>query len=517
MRLHNAWKGVLLVATVSLIGCGDDEAPRLAKVTVTCGPAPVSAGRTANCTASAQDQDGKPFTVSRYQWSSSDETIAKVDAEGLASAFKQGAVSIKASATEGDSTQEGTFSLTIGAPQATVHQGIISSNQTWRASDNPHLVKGAVFVMGSANPVLTLEEGTEVRFEDGAQLIIGDDTDGPGVLRAEGSPSAPILLTAASANPQPGYWQGISVTGQSAQGTVLSNVTIEYAGGIPANSGELEDLFKSLAAGLRVTGGSDAPDNLRPVTVEDVIIQKSQNHGVLLMGAGFKSDSSRLTVRDTAGVAVRASANEVGTLPEDSTLSGNTPNAVQVLEGAVETTQTWPNLGVPYQLTTTLDIGLSIGLLVASTSSPTLTLSPGTELQMPAKSYISVGTRDESGNLVHGKLKAQGTAQAPIRFVPASASPTKGFWSGLFFHGPYGSTLEYATVTHAGLPLFDTLGGGNINVFADLGFFVSNSTLSDSAGCGVAVDVSSGIIADFTAPAIGNVFTNNDGEAQCRK
>ncbi|WP_224369840.1 Ig-like domain-containing protein [Hyalangium versicolor] len=517
MRLHNAWKGVWLASTLSLFGCGDDEPPRLTKVTVTCSPAPVPAGRTAKCSASAQDQDGKPFPAYNYHWSSSDEAIALVDEDGQVSTFKPGTVNIKASATEGDSTQEGTFSLTASAAQSTVHQGVISSNQTWRASENPHLVKGTVTVKGSTNPVLTLEEGTLVRFEQGAQLIIGDDNDGAGTLHAEGSPFAPILLTADSDSPQPGYWQGISVTGQAAQGTVLSNVTIEYAGGVIPNAGDLEDLLKTLAAGLRVTGGDDETGTLRPVTVRDVTIQKSQNHGVLLTGAGLKNDSARLTVLDTAGVAVRATANEVGTLPDDSSLQGNTTNAVQILEGPVTTSQTWPNLGVPYQLITTLDLGLAIGLTVASPSAPTLTLSPGTEFQMPAEGYISIGAQDENGALVPGKLKAEGSAQAPIRFVPASASPTKGFWSGLFFYGPSGSALDYVTVTHAGLPLYGFMGGGNINVFSSMGFFVNHSTLSDSSGCGVAIDVSSGLVVDLSMPSLGNVFTNNDGEAQCKK
>ncbi|WP_224365595.1 hypothetical protein [Hyalangium versicolor] len=400
-------------------------------------------------------------------------------------------------------------------PSPSVHQGLISSNQLWRASDNPHVVRGLVNVRGDSNPVLTLEEGVVVRFERDAALLIGDETEEVGALRAVGSSSAPILFTADSDNPQPGYWGGIHMLGKSAAGTVLSHATIEYAGGLLTLSSEPEETLKRTAAGLRVIGDVDARAPVRSVTVQDVIVQKSQNQGVVLVGAGFTEDSHRLTVRDTMGVAVKASTNEVGTLPGDSALGNNSTNAVQVFLGSVTTTQTWPNLGVPYQFVDETGLGVPIGLVVGSASSPTLTLSAGIEFQMPAESFILIGTKDENENPLPGKLKAQGTAQAPIRFVPASASPTKGFWSGLFFQGPAGSSLDYVTVTHAGLPLFGALGRGNINVLTDMGFFVTHSTLSDSSGCGIAVVSYSASIADFTASAVENVFTNNDGEAQC--
>lgn len=73
-------------------GCGDPPGP--GTITVTCDPASVAVGRTTQCSASARDQDGQPLTVSHYSWTSSDEAIAKVSAEGAVSTFAEGTVTL---------------------------------------------------------------------------------------------------------------------------------------------------------------------------------------------------------------------------------------------------------------------------------------------------------------------------------------------------------------------------------------------------------------------------------------
>ncbi|MFP2904432.1 hypothetical protein ACLESD_05120 [Pyxidicoccus sp. 3LFB2] len=396
----------------------------------------------------------------------------------------------------------------------TVHRGLISADETWRASDNPHVVRGMVLVTGATKPVLTVEAGVEVRFENGAGLLIGDALEGPGELRAEGTSTAPILMTADSDAPKPGDWLGLAIQGQASGTSRLAHVTIEYAGGIPAVEGEGEALLRATAAGLRVlvTDYESAPP--RSLQVEDVTVRKSEHHGVLMMGAGLTSDSHRLSSVDNAGVALKVTANEVGTLPWDSTVQGNTINALHVISGDVITTQTWPDLGVPYQVASIFGEGPYF-LRVGSAASPTLTLRPGTELRMPAESFIMVGFDEGEGNIVPGTLKAQGTGPAPIRFVPATATATKGYWSGLFFNGPSGSALDYVTVTHGGRLLYGVLGGGNVNVYSELGSFMTHSRVSDSAGCGVVSRPAQGALPDLTQPTLGNDFAGNEGEAQC--
>ena len=76
-----------LSTALLLAGCGDASpvpasSPRLNAVTVTCAPATVNVGQSAQCTASATDQDGAPFSVAAFTWTSSDSALAQVDASG---------------------------------------------------------------------------------------------------------------------------------------------------------------------------------------------------------------------------------------------------------------------------------------------------------------------------------------------------------------------------------------------------------------------------------------------------
>ncbi|WP_225409020.1 hypothetical protein [Stigmatella hybrida] len=398
----------------------------------------------------------------------------------------------------------------------TVHEGFITSDETWLASGNPHVVKGMLFVGGSQSPVLTLEAGVQVRFESESGLSVGTSPRELGSLRVAGTQEAPVLLTANADAPQPGHWLGVTL-GTGAGLSRFSHATIEYAGGIfSSDDEETREFWKQNAAGLHIVGGEEAPENFRPAALQAVTVQRSANHGVILTGGGFAEGSLGLNLRDNEGVALKSTANEVGTLPAGSAISGNTVNEIHVLEGTVTTSQTWHNAGAPYVLTSVIDLGLPNALRVGSAAAPVLTLSPGTELRLPEEGYISIGYQNEDGTLVPGRLQAVGTAQAPIRFGPTGA--TAGFWSGLFFYGAQDTSLEYVTVAQAGQPLFGLLGGGNLNVNGDLGVSVRHSTLSGSVGCGIAVTIGpNGSAPDYVAEELQNVFTGNAGGAQCNR
>lgn len=406
------------------------------------------------------------------------------------------------------------------APQLgpTVHEGFITSDETWLESGNPHVVKGMLFVGGSQSPVLTLEAGVQVRFEREAGLSIGASRRELGSLRVAGTQEAPVLFTANGDAPQPGHWLGVTL-GTGAEHSRLAHAIIEYAGGIYSGADEeTGELWRQTAAGLHLMGGEEAPENFRPASIQDVTVRRSANHGVILTKGGFAEGSLGLSLRDNEGVALKATANEVGTLPEGSAISGNTVNEIHVLEGAVTTSQTWRNAGAPYVLTEVMELGLPNALQVGSAAAPVLTLSPGTELRIPEEGYLSIGYQDGDGNIVPGALQAVGTAQAPIRFAPTSATATEGFWSGLFFHGAQDTSLEYVTVAQAGKPLFGLLGGGNLNVNGDLGVSVRHSTLSGSAGCGITVTLGlNGSAPDYVGAELQNVFTGNTGGAQCNR
>jgi uncharacterized repeat protein (TIGR01451 family) len=106
------------------------------------------------------------------------------------------------------------------------HNGTISAPQRWCASDNDHYVTGDVTVV--AGGVLTIEAGVEVYFDAGTGLHMS-----AGPLFVQGTEAQPVLFTANSLSPGPGFWSGLSWANDEPPGnTKISTVSygvIEYA------------------------------------------------------------------------------------------------------------------------------------------------------------------------------------------------------------------------------------------------------------------------------------------------
>jgi hypothetical protein len=651
--------------------------PQLGAVTVSCVPTALEVGQASQCTASATDVGGQPITLSGYTWTSSDTSVAQVDAMGKVTALAAGTPAIRARATSGGATKEGQATLTIVQP--TVHDTSITTNQTWLAANNPHVVRGALEVL--SNATLTLEAGVELRFDQESELRVTT-----GALRAMGTEAAPIRMVARHFAPTKGYWRGVvfaaaggaselnhvtlshcgNASGRGAcvamenqAAPVLRNVSVRDSGsagvllandgsafgtgstllsvsgseGYPVrigvnhvNSTPLDSTFTDNkrqaieirgnaltrsqnwqpiggvpyvvsefftmegnnfgisfiieagtelrfgpGSGFRIGGNGqsatlflggdvDRPilltadsDNPQPghwrgirvhqgvtrqseinhtiieyagdgfetgnlnllgggvrLDINHVTVRKGLTYGVKLdQGAGFGPNSSMLSAHDNGGYAIAVGANQAGTLPTGGTFHGNALNAVELRWPPVTTTQTWPNLGIPYVLDYLMNVGAP-----STSPRPTLTLAPGTEWRFGPEGGLDVGA---DGN--PGKLVAAGTVGAPIRFVPDTATPTRGAWSGLHFWDAADSTLDYAAVTHAGVAgTGSSVGTGNLNIYKETGAKVSNSQFNSSSGCGITTSAGTrtgtdNVTRDYT---VTNSFTNNAGANHCK-
>lgn len=677
MRLTKAT--LFLAALLALGACDPDKpnpppTPQLGEVTVSCQPASVALGASAQCTPSAKDQDGNPFTVSSYSWTSSAQAVATVDPAGKVTPVSVGTTNITASATAGGVTRQGQAAVTVTAAPPTVHNGNVTANETWRAANNPHVVEGTIEVIGAT---LTIEAGVQLRFSQDAELRIttgmlkaqgtqqapirmvsnqegtptkgywrgvvfspgggstmsyttlshcgsasGDDAcivlassaapvlqnvtvqnsstagvsvaddgsafgagstalivsdsgsyavriasnqassipagstftnnapnaielygdvsrtqtwpnpgvpfvvnddvtvegansptltvapgttlhfgasrglyvgeDAPGSLTMEGRADAPLVLTADAKSPQPGHWRGLHLRSQSGVSR-LTHVTIEYAGaGGSIGTGNL-NVYGNL-------GGGGA----RPV-INNVTVQHSSSYGAYLQDDGaFGAGSTVLTASNNRSYAISVEPNYTGSLPTNGTFTNNAPNAVEIRCCVVATTQTWPNLGIPYVVSSSINVG--------APSSPSLTVPAGTELRFAEGVELRIGG-DQPGALI-----AVGTAAAPIRFVPNAATPTKGHWRGIHFWQAAGSQLDYTVVSHAGAS--GSIGTGNLNVYREIGAFVTNSTIANSSGCGITFSDgsytgSTTVTTDFTLAAHKNTFSGNTNGRQC--
>ena len=74
------------------------------------------------------------------------------------------------------------------------------------------------------------------------------------------------------------------------------------------------------------------------------------------------------------------------------------------------------------------------------------------------------------------------------------------------------------TVTHAGEG--GSIGTGNVNVYREIGAFVTNSAFNNSSGCGITVSDggyagSSAVTTNFTLATYNNSFPGNYGGDMC--
>lgn len=104
----------------------------------------------------------------------------------------------------------------------------IRQSFTFRQIGIPYALTGGLLVDGPASPVLTVEAGVELRFQNGSGAFIG--WFAPGALRLLGTASRPVRLTGLHPAPHPGFWSGLYF-GQFALGSsLIDNAVIEFAG-----------------------------------------------------------------------------------------------------------------------------------------------------------------------------------------------------------------------------------------------------------------------------------------------
>jgi len=482
-----------LILALALAACTEPpKPPVLTMIAVTSedGATSIMLGETLQLAAEAKDQKGSTLSPApAFSWTTTNASVATVDANGLVAATGGGQATI--TATSG--TVSGGFSLTVAG---SIHSTDITTNQTWRAADNPHFVTALLDIDGVAAPVLTIEAGVEIRFRSGTGLAIADFDAGS--IQANGTASAPITMIADATSPPKGFWTGLYI-GRRAGPSALHFVTMSHCGSASAGTSGC------------IHVDANAPSQVPQVLIDHVTIQNSSTHGFISTSqAGFATGSAQLTVTGSELDPIRLHANVAGTIPTGGTFTGNTRNVVSFSgDGRVSISQTWPSLGIPYAPDAFINI--------EGTDGPTLTLLPGTEIRMASDRDFSVGTCGAGGA---GSLVASGTAAAPITFTANTATPTAGFWGILHFEcsATSASLLDHVIVEYGGAGTSIVIDGafihGNIGFSFDLGPMMTNTTSRFSADCGVIRDDREAWSTDFTAPALNNTFTDNP-QAQC--
>lgn len=147
----------------------------------------------------------------------------------------------------------------------------------------------------------------------------------------------------------------------------------------------------------------------------------------------------------------------------------------QAVGSTLSSDAVWTAAAGPYRLTSSLRIA----------SGATLTIEPGVTVFMPAGADLTV---DDGGRLI-----AEGTAAAPIRFAPVPGSEAE--WGGIVLHGTVGSPetrLAYAHFEGNGTTCIE-VNGGTLSL--------DHATFGTTTHQYLALDRSSFLVSHCTFPA----------------
>ncbi len=315
---------------------------------------------------------------------------------------------------------------------------------TWTVAKRPDATSDEVVLSKACGPylfpqglaletslTLRIEAGTEVRFGNGPGIILGGDA----TFVAQGTAAEPVVLTAADGK----NWQGITGFSKS---VTLENVNIDHAG------------LPKLSTDFPVGGSAfDIPDSAPDGTYTLRNVHFS-NCAEFCMGIGvFTSFSPSQTAKPFAAfenISFENSAygmflteNAIQGLPEAPKMTNVKANVLALFTPLTVEATLPAYADVPW--TNHLDeTHAKVGSITYS-----LRTSPTGSLTIPPGSILQNGpiTRMD----IEGKLRAVGTAAAPIRFEGLGGEMSnKGDWIGVSLFATGTLESDHLTIRGAG-------------------------------------------------------------------
>jgi hypothetical protein len=199
------------------------------------------------------------------------------------------------------------------------HNGTITTDQTWYAADNPHILDDEVTV--AAGVTLTIEPGAIVQgtLYSGMYIL--------GSLQAVGTPDHPILFTSDS-DSGAAQWRGLGFDGPQASGR-LRYVTVRFGGLYHSEVGSYAEvaarnvgLGRLIVEDSTITAASFwTSGNVYGITVDNSLFTMARS---TVSGIGGASDDGAMRI---TGAATQATIT-------DSTFTGNAGTTLIVSGGA---------------------------------------------------------------------------------------------------------------------------------------------------------------------------------------
>ena len=282
-----------------------------------------------------------------------------------------------------------------------------------------------------------------------------------------------MVLESDEAEPTPGSWVGVVLGDRVSSETVVSNVTIRFAG---------EPLL-SITQGCITIDGAAAGR----VAVDESRFESCQQSAVAVRQDDFLFVSSAGNTFVDAETGYWIPASAAGSVAGGQTFTGTPHNRLR--GGTVVASATWRAQPVPWNVDDHVE--------VRGTDAPRLTLEAGLNLRFAAGTWLRVGDVDPGG------LVAQGAMGNPVILESQLAVPVAGSWVGVVLRDRTlaGTLLDRVTIRHAGEPLLSVTRGAVTLTQTAATVTISNATFELNAQADVYVDC------DSTPDLSGNAYS----------
>ncbi len=403
--------------------------------TVTVNPGAVQIGGTVQAVATARDAGNNLIPGTTFSWTSSDPTIATVNANtGLVTGVALGSVTIFA--TAGGTTGSATFTVQAQAPVATVTVTLASSiiqvstqttaTATARDASN-NVVTGSAVAWLSSNPsVATVTPATGVI----TAVALGTTTisatvqgvTGQAVLTV-GAPVATVNVSLGQSSVQAGSGFTATATTLDLASNVLNgrviawNSTNTAVATVNASTGAVNAVAPGTTNIVATSEGVTGQASLTVVPVPAASVTVAL--GLSSIQAGTTT-SSTATVRDAnnnvlAGAAVAWSSSNTAV----ATVNATTGTVTAVSAGTANIIGTSGTVNGQASLTVTQ----------VPVASVIVTLSSQAILVAGASTATAV-TKDASGNVLTGRVIAWSSSNTGVATVNASTGAVTGVGAG---------------------------------------------------------------------------------------
>ncbi len=288
--------------------------------------------------------------------------------------------------------------------------GTLTASTEWELKPWPYCVLATVSISGPASPVLTIGAGCTLQFADSAALRVGIGFTG--ALSANGI-EHPILFTGFSDTPGPATWPGIEFWHQTDPvRTAMRRCVVENAG-------------RGAAAAIVCYGSP---------LISETTVRNGPGDGITCSGTDFTQFAGN-TVTGNAGYPLLLDAPAVGTVGGNNSFSGNGRDSVVVRGGRISHTSQWRNIGVPWSITGTIEVG--------GTAAPTMIVDQGARLVFAPGAGLEIGLDSV------GMLSASGITDS-VTFTGVDTIP--GSWRGISLYRLAGSQtrLELCRILYGG-------------------------------------------------------------------